>query len=184
MLPLRVSTMPLLMFQISRPLACALAVALTVLVSGCASGPAVDSQITDALSSRGVTGSTYEKVYTGQALAYNDIVALVRAGVPSHIIVSYLQSTEKVYSLTPSQIDGLTAAGASSEVVHYLGETEGLYAYQPPAAAARSKKQQADQYYNTPLAQDEAPFGYNEPIVDGFYDSGYEESIYSPFSMN
>lgn len=176
--------MPLCMLLISRPLSCVILAALTILASGCASGPAVDSQITEALSSRGVSGSTYQKVYGGQALDYNDIVALVRAGVPSHIIVSYLQSTEKVYNLTASQIAGLKAAGASSEVIHYLGETEGFYAYKPPAAAARSQQQQSDEYYNTPLYQDEQPFGYNEPIIDDFYDSGYEESLYSPFSMN
>jgi hypothetical protein len=176
--------MDLGMLSISRPILAALVSSLALLITGCASGPAVDSQITDSLTSHGVTGATYQKVYGGQALGYNDIVALVRAGVPSHIIVSYLQSTEKVYNFTASQMDGLTAAGASSEVTHYLSETDGLYAYNPPAAAARTKKRQADQYYNSPLYQDEQPFGYNEPIVDGFYDSGYEESIYSPFSMN
>ena len=39
-------------------------------------------------------------------------------------------------------------------------------------------------YYNTPGYQDQQPFAYNEPIADGFYDSGYEESLYSPFSFN
>jgi len=172
------------MILISRSLVACVATVFTLLITGCASGPAVDSQITDSLTSHGVTGATYQKVYGGQALGYNDIVALVRAGVPSHIIVSYLQSTEKVYNFTASQMDGLTAAGASSEVVHYLSETDGLYAYNPPAAAARTQKQQSDQYYNSPLYQDEQPFGYNEPVVDGFYDSAYEESTYSPFSMN
>lgn len=37
---------------------------------------------------------------------------------------------------------------------------------------------------DTPGYQDEQPFAYNEPAIDGFYDSGYEESLYSPFSYN
>jgi len=39
-------------------------------------------------------------------------------------------------------------------------------------------------YYNTPQYQQEQPFAYDEPIVDDFYDSSYEESLYSPFSFN
>jgi hypothetical protein len=147
-------------------------------------GPAVDSQITDTLSSCGVTGSTYQKVYGGRALDYDDITNLVTAKVPSHIIVSYLQSTEKVYKLTPTQLSGLKSAGASPEVLNYLGETEGFYGYNPPAQADRKQQHQNDAYYNTQASQDEQPFGYNEPIIDDWYDSGYEESLYSPFSMN
>lgn len=172
------------MLQISRSLACAAVLSVSIFLVGCSSGPAVDSLVTDDLTARGVTGATYQKVYGGQALDYNDIMKLVRAGVQSHIIVSYLQSTEKVYNFTPSQIAGLRSAGASSEVLHYLGETTGLYNYTPPAAHARAQQQQADEYYNSPLYQDEQPFGYNAPIIDGFYNSGYEESLYSPFSMN
>lgn len=163
---------------------CAAAGAALLALAGCASGPAVDVGITDALSSRGVGGQTYEKVYYGRALDYNDIVTLVRAGVPGHIIISYLQSTEKVYNLTPSQKAGLRAAGAPPKVLAYLDETQGLYGYVPPQAASRTANQQADEYYNSPLYQDEQPFGYNEPIIDDFYNSSYEESLYSPFSMN
>jgi hypothetical protein len=39
-------------------------------------------------------------------------------------------------------------------------------------------------YYNTGSYQDEQPFAYNEPVVSDFYDSSYEESLYSPFSFN
>lgn len=28
------------------------------------------------------------------------------------------------------------------------------------------------------------PFANDEPAIDGMYNSGYEESLYSPFSMN
>ncbi|MCX7868457.1 MAG: hypothetical protein N2322_00760 [Terrimicrobiaceae bacterium] len=39
-------------------------------------------------------------------------------------------------------------------------------------------------YYNTRQYQQEQPFAYSEPWVDDFYDSSYEESLYSPFSFN
>lgn len=37
---------------------------------------------------------------------------------------------------------------------------------------------------NSPLYQDEQPFAYNAPEVDYWYNSAYEESLYSPFSFN
>lgn len=150
---------------------------------GCASGPAVDPQITAALASRNVNSATYDKVNAGRPLDYNDILALVQKKVPTQIIVGYLQSTEKVYNLTYSQLRGLRSAGASPQLLNYLSETQGFYGYNPPAADARTKKHQKDAYYNSPLYQDETPFNYNEPVIDDWYDSAYEESLYSPFSM-
>lgn len=165
---------------LSRPWATLAAVTLV----GCASGPQVDPQITATLAARHVPTATYDKVYHGRALAYADIENLVVQKVPSQTIVSYLQSTEKVYDLTYSQLAELKEAGASAQLLNYLSETEGFYGYHPTAAAARSKKQQKDAYYHDALYQDEQPFAYNEPEVDDWYDSGYEESLYSPFSMD
>lgn len=42
----------------------------------------------------------------------------------------------------------------------------------------------ADKSRNGKYKQEELPFAYNEPAVDDWYDSGYEESLYSPFSFN
>jgi hypothetical protein len=39
-------------------------------------------------------------------------------------------------------------------------------------------------YYNTPSYQAQQPFADNTPLISTFYDSGYEESVYSPFSFN
>jgi hypothetical protein len=171
------------MFRLlSRPLTvCA---ALVVLIAGCASGPEVDPQLTAALAARNVNKDTYNKIYNGRVLDYVDIVNLVRADVPTHIIVSYLQSTEKAYNFTYSQLRTLRQAGAAPQLLNYLSETHGFYAHVPPQQAARVAKQQQDAYYNDPAAQAEAPFGYNPPLVDTWFDSGYEESLYSPFSFN
>lgn len=37
---------------------------------------------------------------------------------------------------------------------------------------------------NSQLAQDQQPFAYNAPEVDYWYNSGYEESLYSPFAFD
>jgi hypothetical protein len=166
--------------HLSRPLA---TLAVVTLV-GCASGPQVDPQVTTALSSRGVPTATYDKVYNARPLGYDDIKTLVVKKVPTQTIVSYLQSTEKVYNFSYSQLAGLKSAGATPQLLNYLSETQGFYGYTPTAAAARTSKKQKDAYYRDSAYQDEQPFAYNEPIVDDWYDSAYEESLYSPFSMN
>ncbi len=170
-------TMPRLL---SRPAA---TLALIALV-GCASGPVVDPQITAALAARNVNSATYAKVDAGHPLDYADILALVTKKVPTQIIIGYLQSTEKVYNFSYSQLRGLRAAGATPQLLNYLSETQGFYGYNPPAAAARTKQHQKDAYYNSPLYQDETPLEDNEPVIDDWYDSAYEESLYSPFSMD
>ncbi|GEM_PF-347853 len=155
-----------------------------LLLAGCASGPEVDPQITAALAAREVNPTTYQKVYNGRPLSYTDIANLVQKRVPTQIIISYLQSTEKVYNLSYSQLKALRQMGASKQLLNYLTETQGFYGYNPPAAAERTSKVQKDQYYNDSLYQDEQPFAYNEPIIDDWYDSAYEESLYSPFSTD
>jgi hypothetical protein len=166
--------------------AATLAVVLAVVLAlvGCASGPTVDPQITAAVSARNVNAATYTKIYNGRPLDYGDILNLVQKQVPSQIIIGYLQSTEKVYNLSYSQLAGLRSAGATPQVLNYLTESQGLYGYNPPAAMERTKKAQKSRYYNSPTDQVETPFEYNEPVIDDWYDSGYEESLYSPFSLD
>jgi hypothetical protein len=47
-----------------------------------------------------------------------------------------------------------------------------------------ASRQPAGAYTNSPGYQDEEPFANDEPAIDGLYDSGYDESLYSPFSFN
>jgi hypothetical protein len=151
-------------------------------LGACASTPQVDPSVVTALSSRGVAESTTSKVTQGWALDYDDIMNLVRKDVPTHTIISYLQSTEKVYNLNNAQFQGLETAGASPQLINYLKETQGFYGVSTPRQASRLTGEQRRAYYDTPGYQAQQPFG--TPILDEWADPGYEESLYSPFSFN
>ena len=151
-------------------------------LAACASTPQVDPAVVTALSSRGVEQSISSKVTQGSSLNYDDILNLVRKDVPTHIIISYLQSTEKVYNLDNAQLQGLKSAGASTQLLNYLTETQGFYGVNTPRQAARLSGEQRRAYYDTPGYQAQQPFG--TPVLDEWVDPGYEESLYSPFSFN
>ena len=162
----------------------ALTLSCAALLTGCASNqgnPATAS----ALTARGVGPSTIVKVENGQRLDYDDILNMVQKGVPTQIIMGYLESTGSVYNFGPVQLQALKEQGASPQLINYLQETQGLYGSRSGSGSSgQMQGSQSRSYYNTPLYQDQQPFAYNEPIIDGFYDSGYEESLYSPFSFN
>ncbi|MBM3856992.1 MAG: hypothetical protein FJ390_03410 [Verrucomicrobia bacterium] len=151
-------------------------------LSACATGPTVDPQVTSAVSADGVSGVTYEKMLRGGVLDYNDIAQLVQHKVPSNIIVGYLRNTERVYNFSYEQLQQLRHLGATPQVLNYLTETQGFYGNNTtPSRGSKVPKYIRD---NSMLNQDKQPFFYNEPIVDDWYDSAYEESCYSPFSFN
>ena len=151
-------------------------------LAACASSPQVDPAIATALSSRGVEQSTYAKVTQGVALGYGDILNLVRKDVPTHVIISSLQSTQRVYNFDNAQLQGLKNAGASPQLLNYLAETQGFYGVNTPRQSARLTGEQRRAYYDTPGYQAQQPFG--TPSLEAWADPGYEESLYSPFSFN
>lgn len=150
---------------------------------GCVSGPQVDPVIISTASSRGVDSNTLLKMENAQPLDYNDLKNLVNRRVPANIIIAYLNSTRKVYNISYSELASLKSAGATPQLLNYLTETQGFYGNNAPRRKSHVKMQK-DEYYNSPLYQDEQPFDYDPPIIDDWYDSAYEESIYSPFSFN
>ena len=159
------------------------ALSASILLSGCAGGGQnVNPTIPAAVAAKGVTGSTYSKISAGQRLDYGDIQTLVDAGVPTHIIESYLQSTQASYRFSPAQIRELTSAGASSQLTSYLQNTGGFYSASS-GGGGRSSEPNYERT-NSPFYQDEQPFAYNAPEVDYWYNSAYEESLYSPFSFD
>lgn len=169
--------------MIERLFRTALCAPAAILLASCATSQ-VDPSLAAAISSRGVNQGTYVKICQGQVLDYQDITNLVQKEVPSQTIVSYLQSTRKVYDLSYAQLDGLKSAGASSQLLNYLTETQGFYGNNTPKQKHRLVGEQKRAYYNSPYYQDQQPFAYNYPGVDDWYDSGYDESLYSPFSFN
>jgi hypothetical protein len=168
--------------MIERLFRLSLLVVAVICLAACASAPQVNPALATALSSRGVEQSTYTKVTQGRALDYDDILNLLRKDVPTHIIVSYLQSTQKVYNFSYGQLQGLKAAGATPQLLNYLTETQGFYGVRTPRQTARLTGEQRRAYYGTPGYQSQQPFG--TPMIDEWADPGYEESLYSPFSFD
>lgn len=155
---------------------------VVLLTGGCASGPKVDPQITAAVAADHVAQGTYDKISNAQVLDYNDITALVQARVPTHIIVGYLRSTQRIYDYNYAQLSALKAAGAKPHLLNYLTETQGFYGNNTPMKSGGKVPKYVRN--NSMLNQDKQPFFYNAPIVDDWYDSAYTESSYSPFSFN
>ncbi|MEO6054855.1 MAG: hypothetical protein ABIP97_12660 [Chthoniobacterales bacterium] len=156
-----------------------------VIFSGCASGPAVDPQVTAAVTSHGVSPAVTNKVENARPLDFGDILNLVQHKVPDSIIVGYLRSSRRIYNLSFARLQQLKQAGAGQSLLNYLTETQGFYGVAgKPHSHAAIKGVQKDALYRDAAYQDEQPFGYNEPWVDDWTDSGYEESMYSPFSWN
>lgn len=155
---------------------------VALLTGGCTSSPKVDPQITAAVAADHVAQGTYDKISNAQALDYNDITALVQARVPTHIIVGYLRSTQRIYDYNYAQLSALKAAGAKPHLLNYLTETQGFYGNNTPMKSGGKVPKYVRN--NSMLNQDKQPFFYNAPIVDDWYDSAYTESSYSPFSFN
>ncbi len=174
---------------------------LALLSGGCANGPKVDPQVTAAVAAGHVNQETYNKVFHAQALNENDIKALVQGSVPTHIIVGYLRSTQRVYNFTYAQLADLKSAGAKPQLLNYLTETQGFYGNNTSVKSG----QKIPKYVrdNSMLEEGKQPFFYNTPMADSWFDSwfdswdggcggcfdgwddsAYTESYYSPFSFN
>jgi hypothetical protein len=156
--------------------------AVVLMFAGCATGPKVDPQITSAVATAHVNSLTADKMNNALALDYGDIMNLVKARVPSHIVIGYLRSTQRVYDFSYSQLAALKASGAKPHLLNYLTETQGFYGNNTPPRTGT--KVPGDVKYNTKLNQDQQPFFYNAPLIDDWYDSAYTESCYSPFSFD
>lgn len=157
-----------------KPLILILALAL----AGCATNDSsVDPKIVNEFASRGVSGMTVAKVREGLPLSVPQVAEAAEKGVPGPGLVSYMQSTRKAYNLSNSDISTLRSAGAPAPVINYMRRSYGDYT-KGPKAAPQNHPYYTDDRYNL-----EAPFAYAPPEVDTFFNSGYEESLYSPFSQ-
>lgn len=160
------------------------ALASAALLSACTTSPQVNSSVLSAATSRGVAQSTSDKMSAARPLAYSDLENLVARGVPSASIIAYLNSVRETPDFSPAQLDALQQAGADPQLTAFLRESGNFALRSPASSRSQASRSPAGQNTNSPGYQDEQPFAYNEPAIDGFYDSGYEESLYSPFSFN
>ena len=158
--------------------------ALALVLASCSSGPQVNSAVLSAATSRGVAQSTEQKMSNARPLDLDDLENLVSKGVPSQTIIDYLTSIRQTFRYSTQQLSDLQSDGADQQLLAYLRETGGFYNPHAPARTPGHPQEPAGQYTNSRVYQDEQPFAYNEPEIDGFYDSAYEESLYSPFSFN
>jgi len=157
--------------------------AVAMLLVACSSAPQVNSAVLSAATSRGVAQSTESKMSNARALDLGDLENLVSKGVPSQTIIAYLTSIRQSFRFSPSQLAELQSDGADQQLLAYLRESSGFYNSSAPRTAGHPLEP-AGQYTNSRGYQNQQPFAYNEPAIDGFYDSAYEESLYSPFSFN
>jgi hypothetical protein len=152
---------------------------LTLLaLAGCATiDPAqVDPKILGEFSNRGVSPATLLKVRNGLPLTVGQVAEASRQGVPGPGLVSYMQSTRKAYNLSNADIAQLRAAGTPAPVIDYMRRSYGFFT-KGPKAVNQNHPYFSDERYNL-----EAPFAYEPPIADTFFNSAYEENLYSPFS--
>lgn len=151
---------------------------LAVALAGCATNDSsVDPKIVNEFSSRGVSAVTVSKVREGLPLSVPQVAEAAQKGVPGPGLVSYMQSTRKAYNLSNADLQTLRAAGTPSPVIDYMRRSYRDYT-KGPKAVPQNHPYYTDDRYNL-----EAPFAYAPPEVDTFFNSGYEESLYSPFSQ-
>ena len=136
----------------------------------------VDPKILNEFSSRGVSEETILKVRSGLPLSVAQIAECAQKGVPGPGLVSYMESTRKAYNLSNADLNTLRSAGTPAPVINYMQRSYELYTKGPNAVA------QNHPYFTDDRNEIEAPFAYAPPQVDTFFNSGYEESLYSPFS--
>lgn len=136
----------------------------------------VDPKILNEFSSRGVSNATLFKVRNGLPLTVGQVAESAQKGVPGPGLVSYLQSTRKAYNLSNADLATLRAAGTPAPVIDYLRRSYNLYT-KGPRAVNQKHPYFSDERYNL-----EAPFAYEPPMADTFFNSAYEDNLYSPFS--
>lgn len=136
----------------------------------------VDPKILNDFSSRNVSSATLLKVRNGLPLTVGQVAESAQKGVPGPGLVSYLQSTRKAYNLSNADIATLRAAGTPAPVIDYMRRSYNLYT-KGPKAVNQKHPYFSDERYNL-----EAPFAYEPPMADTFFNSAYEDNLYSPFS--
>lgn len=148
---------------------------LTIVLLGCATTSSTNRPLAlQKLAASGVDPAVVSKMETGRVLTYNDILVLVNAQAPEQLVVGYLKSTKAPYRLTTTQLQGLSSAGAGSDLVNYLGKSAGYYEATQRAQTGGSKWDNHP-YFLDPYYLGDAPFPYaypeewNDPALMGMW---------------
>jgi hypothetical protein len=138
---------------------------LLAILCGCAttSKPSMESPAyLQELAAMKIAPATYDRISQGRVLGYNDIMVLVRKGVPGKMVVPYLQATRTPYNFSTAQINNLINAGADDVLVNYLGKAKGIYLQDEGNVPAESAGT-AHPYFSDPDYMGAAPFGFGYP---------------------
>ena len=104
-----------------RFLASLLAVAL---LAGCAG---IDKNERCMLVQHKVSPAVYDRMVHGDILTLSDIIELSRRGVPSSLIIRYLDSTRAIYALDKPALARLNQEKVCKEVIDYLLQTPVMF---------------------------------------------------------
>jgi hypothetical protein len=120
-------------------------------------------RVLDKLRAMGVDQKTYAKIANHRVLSYDDIYELVKRRVPGAVIITYLRSTHAPYRLTNRQLERLTDAGASAELVNYLGQSTGYFEATERNQTGQVGEWKNHPYYSDPFFMGSPPFAYEWP---------------------
>lgn len=151
---------------------------VAVLLGACAttsqrSGP---PPVLAKLKAMGIDSGTYNKIATHRVLTYADILGLVKKGVPGPVILTYLQSTHAPYTFTDAQLQKLVDAGASADLVNYLGKSVGFFEATERKQTGGAGKWKENPFFADPYYMGEPPFGYAYP--GEWFDEGWVDDVF------
>lgn len=136
--------------------------ALSLSVMACATTPPKPSgppPVLAKLKAMGISPATYGKIVNHQVLTYQDISGLLKKGVPSPVILTYIKQTHAPYNLTDPQLDALNDAGASADLLDYIGKSAGYFVATERSQTGGAGKWKNDPYFNDPYYWGDGPFG-------------------------
>lgn len=137
-----------------------------VFLSACATTPAPQAgppPVLVKLRGMGLDNITYEKIANHRVLTFADLSSLLNKKVPSPVILTYLKSTKAPYTFTDAQLDQLNDAGASADLLNYLGKSVGFFEATERSQTGGAGKWKNNPYFADPYYMGEAPFGYGWP---------------------
>ncbi len=153
------------------------ALALSVLFTSCASmQQSSQPPVLAKLQAAGIDSRTYAKIVNHRVLTYDDIYGMVKKGIPSPVIQTYLQSTHAPYTFTDAQLQALSNAGASADLVNYLGKSVGYFEATERSQTGGEGKWRTNPFFNDPYYMGEPPFDYAWPGEWG--DAGFMDGLY------